>query len=429
METNYIVTQLRQKLILPERVDYYFLLLRLLTIAGGLVWYLVIPHDAGQRNFQAWLLILYTLYSCLLYGCIFRWPRSIKRFYLATFLVDLVFVSVLVRYAGAFTGSFFIAFYLLVAIHSYYFGLWLALGMSAMASVFYSAIYFDLVGSSSLDLPDLVVRLTFLFLIALSLGLLTEREKHMRAEVKKLNQELAHKNSILEQSYQNFSIGKLVGEIAEGINDPCGTMSLRSEVLMGMADKETLPPEFVEGLEVINRSSHQLSRVVKALLALSRCTELQMKALDLNQLIEETLLLMDKSFQQKTIRLEKSLEPSLPSVLGDTYELGGVLVNLLSNAKDALPRGGTIGISTQTRSGNGGREVECTVSDNGEGIRAEHLQRIFSPFFTTKESRGGIGLGLSSSLRAMKNHDGLITVSSKPGEGSIFSMYLPFAKT
>ena len=106
-----MVTQLRQKLILPERVDYYFLLLRLLTIAGGLIWYLLIPHDAAQRNFQAWLLIFYTLYSCVLYGCIFQWPKSIKRFNLATFLIDLVFVSVLVRYAGAFAGSFFIAFY------------------------------------------------------------------------------------------------------------------------------------------------------------------------------------------------------------------------------------------------------------------------------------------------------------------------------
>jgi signal transduction histidine kinase len=91
---------------------------------------------------------------------------------------------------------------------------------------------------------------------------------------------------------------------------------------------------------------------------------------------------------------------------------------------DSLTGGGTIRVSTHCDLKNG-RDVVCTVSDNGKGIPEEHQERIFNPFFTTKDKTGGIGLGLSTSLSVMKKHNGIITVKSKLGEGSAFSLALP----
>ncbi|MBI4488519.1 MAG: ATP-binding protein, partial [Deltaproteobacteria bacterium] len=225
-------------------------------------------------------------------------------------------------------------------------------------------------------------------------------------------------------SYRHLSIGKLIGEISEGINGPCGLMAARSEVLTQEALERGFPEQFIKGLEIIKKSSHQLAQITKTLSTLSKHQGYEMKPLDLNQLVEENVLLMERGFKERGIKVEKSLMPCLPLIQGDPYELKGVLINLISNAMDALPRGGTIVISTQLASSNGG-VVECTITDNGGGIPKENLERIFNPFFTTKQNTGGIGLGLSTSLSVMKKYNGLITVKSRVGEGASFSLSFP----
>jgi signal transduction histidine kinase len=246
----------------------------------------------------------------------------------------------------------------------------------------------------------------------------------MRAKVEELNRELARKNAILEQSYRHLSIGRLIGEIAEGINSPCGLMALRSEVLMAEAREQALPREFVAGLELINRCSHEVAQIIKSLLSFSKQQGFEKELLDLNEVVEETLLLTQRELEERGLRVQKELTPGLPKVMGDSSELKGVLINLISNAMDALSDGGIIGVATRVDVRND-REVICTVSDNGKGIPEEYQERIFNPFFTTKDKTGGIGLGLSTSLSVMKKHNGMITVKSRPGEGSAFSVALP----
>ena len=415
---------IKRKLPLPDTVDFYFLLLRLFTIAGGILWYLIVPYDPSRRETLLWLLALYTLYSCLLYVGILRWPKAVRDFYLVTLGIDLIFIFILVRYVGRLGGSYFLAFYLLVAIHSFYFGFRIGLAAALLSSILYATVYFDVGGFSLVPWPDFLLRITFLFLIAFSLGLLAEREKQMRENVEELNRELTRKNSILEQTYRHLSIGKLIGEIAQGINGPCGVMAARSEALMQEAKENGLSGEFVRGLELVNKYSHQVAGVIKSLLTFSKEKGFEMKVVDLNQLVEETLVLMESAFKDRGVKVEKKLAPRLPAVKGDPYELKGVLINLITNAMDALPRGGSIGIATHTVLNHDG-EVRCTISDNGPGIPEENLERIFNPFFTTKHDTGGIGLGLSISLSVMKKHDGMITVTSRPGEGSAFTLSLP----
>jgi signal transduction histidine kinase len=409
---------------LPENIDSFFLLLRLSALLAGVLWYFMAPHSAAQGEILVWLLGSYAFYSCVLYAAIFRWPGAIRYFYLTTLAIDLGFVFTLVHYVGYLQQSFFIGFYLIAAIHSFYFGLRIGLLTALLGSLLYTKIYFDLAGWLVIPWPDFLLRITFLFLISLALGLLAEREKGMRAKVEELNRELARKNAILEQSYRHLSIGRLIGEIAEGINSPCGLMALRSEVLMEEAKEQRLPAEFIGGLELINRCSHEVAQIIKSLLNFSKHEGFEKKLLDLNEVVEETLLLTQGEFEERGLRVQKELTPGLPNVLGDSSELKGVLINLISNAMDALPDGGTIGVATRCDFRNG-REVICTVTDNGKGIPEEYQERIFNPFFTTKDKTGGIGLGLSTSLSVMKKHNGMITVKSRPGQGSAFSLALP----
>ena len=418
------LSMIRDKLSLPEPVDCYFLLLRLLTIVGGLVWFVVVPYDPSQRAMLGWLLVFYIGYSCFLYAGVFCRPRAIRTFYLTALLVDLIFVFALVHFVGRLVGSFFIAFYLLVAVHSFYFGLAVGLGAALVSSMLYAWIYFERGGLATLPWLDFLLRITFLFLIALSMGLLASREKQMREKVEELNRDLSRKNNILEQAYRHLSIGKLIGEIAEGINGPCAVMATRSELLIEQAKEKNLPVEFIQGLKVINRSSHQVAQVVKSLLTFSKQNSFDMKPLDLNELIEDTLLLMQREFKDKGINLQKQLVAGLPPILADAYELKGVLIHLICNGIEATQQSGTIRVTTGIGPRNG-KEVVCSISDNGIGIPEENLEKIFNPFFTTKHSEEGIGLGLSTSLSVMKKHNGSIAVKSKPGEGSTFSLSLP----
>ena len=414
----------RSKLPLPESVDFYFLLLRVLTILGGLVWFVAVPYEPGQRVILGWLLFFYIAYSCVLYAGVFRWPRAIRTFYLSTLLVDLVFVFALVHFFGQLAQSLFIAFYLLTAIHSFYFGLAVGLGAVFVSSMLYAWIYFERSGVDALAWPDFLLRITFLFLIALSMGLLANREKQMREKVEDLNRDLNRKNKILEQAYRHLSIGKLIGEIAEGINNPCAVIATRSELLIEQAKEKGFPAEFITGLQVINRSSHQVAQVVKSLLTFSKQKGFDMKPMDLNKLVEETLLLMERKINEKKIGVDKQLLAGLPPVLADAYELKGVLIHLISNGMEATQNGGALCITTGIGP-NDGKEVVCSISDNGVGIPEKNLEKIFNPFFTTKHNEEGIGLGLSTSLSVIKKHNGTITVDSKPGQGATFSLSLP----
>lgn len=415
---------LRRIIPLPDIVDYYFLTLRLLSILGGLIWYLFVPYDPDTKRALGQILLFYTVYSCLLYGAILRWPTAIRAFYLTTLAVDLLFVFTLILNVGQLTQSFYIAFYLLVAIHAFYFGFPVALVTATLSSILYALLCFFIHALPIVPWPDLILRITFLFLIAISLGLLSEREKQVREKVEELNRELGRKNSILEQTYRHLSIGKLIGDMAEGINGPSGIIAARSEVLIQDAQDKGLPQEFSKGLQVINKCSHQVSQVVKSLLTFSKQRGFEMKVLNLNELVEESLLLTERQLKERRIKVEKKFTPALPATMGDPYELKGVLINLITNAMDALPGGGTIRIATQTGLKNG-EELTCTISDNGMGIPQENLEKIFNPFFTTKDHTGGIGLGLSTSLSIMKKHNGMITVESRPGGGSAFALSFP----
>jgi signal transduction histidine kinase len=128
------------------------------------------------------------------------------------------------------------------------------------------------------------------------------------------------------------------------------------------------------------------------------------------------------------VKVVQELQPQLPPIYGNTGKLQQVFLNLFLNAKDAMPSGGTLMVSTQN-----GHNVQVTVADTGTGIAQEHIPRIYDPFFTTKAKpktghSGGTGLGLSVTYGIIQEHAGKIRVNSKPGEGTTFTMEFPLIR-
>ena len=144
--------------------------------------------------------------------------------------------------------------------------------------------------------------------------------------------------------------------------------------------------------------------------------------MDLNHLVEETLLLVEKESSKIGITIRRALTPDLPAILGDANALEQVVLNLLTNARDALGTDGVITLETDLVPGRPGM-VRLIVRDTGPGIPPELLPRIFEPFFTTKPE--GTGLGLSISYGIVREHKGTIDVESLPGQGTTFILTFP----
>ena len=165
--------------------DIGFAALRLITFLGGLGWLIFSNLRPLDRFNIALILALFCAYSSLLYLFILSWPKIIKKLYLVALILDLAFIYFLIRFTGGIESNFHLAFYLLVALHSFYYGMRLGLCVAIASFVLY--IFSDLPGLGSLYWTDLTLRLSFLILIAISLGLLSEKERNSRIKIKNLN--------------------------------------------------------------------------------------------------------------------------------------------------------------------------------------------------------------------------------------------------
>ena len=172
------------------------------------------------------------------------------------------------------------------------------------------------------------------------------------------------------------------------------------------------------------KQTFRASEIVNNLLNFSRTGETEFQEVDLNQVIEETLSLVSHQLRTAHVQVIRTLEGTLPPVLGSSNRLQQVFLNLFMNARDAMPSGGML----EVRSGTNNGSVEVEIADNGLGIQREQLSRIFDPFFTTKSTGRGTGLGLSVSYGIIQEHAGKIEVRSTPGKGTSFRLEFPAAR-
>jgi signal transduction histidine kinase len=220
-----------------------------------------------------------------------------------------------------------------------------------------------------------------------------------------------------------ISLGTLAAGIAHDLNNPLQVIRSRSELILDFPDATPIA-EVREDLATIHRQAQRGAEIVEEFLELSRRNSKAAVSVDINDIVDRTLFLLGESMRRSGIVVEANLDRNAPRIMGHPVGLERVLINLLSNACDAMPQGGSVKITVDHLDGPAGR-VRLVVADNGLGIAPEALAKIFSLLYTTKGTGSGLGLWLSR--RIIREHDGEIEVQSEPGKGTTFTISLPAA--
>jgi hypothetical protein len=214
------------------------------------------------------------------------------------------------------------------------------------------------------------------------------------------------------------SIGLLASGIAHEVNTPLTGISSYAQMLL--RERAAEDPDYPI-LKKIEQQAFRAAGIAASLLNFSRQRDSDYQSLDVADVIRDTLGLFEPHVRGRRIEVVRDLEEGLPRVNGNRGRLQQVLMNLLLNAVDAMPEGGTLTVAARAASGR----VRVEVRDTGIGIPPEHLDRIYDPFFTTKPRGKGTGLGLSVSYGIVKEHAGTLVAESAPGEGARFVVSLP----
>lgn len=230
----------------------------------------------------------------------------------------------------------------------------------------------------------------------------------------------------LVQSAKLAAVGRLISGIAHEVNNPVSIIKLHIASVMQNIDSQKLPEDLIETLRVIQRQNDKIGQIIAGLQAFSRQGYFSPDWINVNQTVHTALRLVENTLQNQDIVYQAELEDSLPKVFLDPIRIEQVLLNLFNNAIEAMPGGGILTISTTLKTDQTDENwLVIRVRDTGTGIEEDHLAQLFDPFFTTKEVGEGTGLGLSVSYGLIQEHRGRIEVSSQPGKGSEFQIYLP----
>jgi two-component system NtrC family sensor kinase len=251
-----------------------------------------------------------------------------------------------------------------------------------------------------------------------------ELNRGLEQKVLERTEELEEKNRILINTRQELvrveklaAIGELAAGVAHEINNPMAIIRGNTE-LVQVALPEDSPCQ--EEMGIISQQLSRVERIVANLLRFARKERKQLGRADINRILAEILRQVGHQIPLTAVVVTTSLDPSVPEVEGDSDQLQQVFTNLIINAVQAMPQGGTLTVATVAHPETASCEV--IISDSGSGIPAENLEQIFNPFFTTRPN--GIGLGLSVSYGIVRDHGGEIAVDSTVGKGTSFRVTL-----
>jgi signal transduction histidine kinase len=226
----------------------------------------------------------------------------------------------------------------------------------------------------------------------------------------------------LIQAAKLAAVGEMAAGIAHELNNPLTTVTGFSELVL-----EDLPLDFAyrAELEMVSHEAHRASDVVRRLLDFSRQGESTRTRADLNEVVNDVIALTRHLIQTNNGNLILKLEENLTWVSMDRNQMKQVLLNLIHNALQAMPHGGSLTVGTSAARRDNRNWVVMLVRDSGVGIAPADQIRVFEPFFTTKGDRGGTGLGLSVTYGIVTDHGGTIEIVSEPNQGSTFTVWLP----
>lgn len=266
---------------------------------------------------------------------------------------------------------------------------------------------------------------------------ITERKKEEEEITHRLEQMVEERTTQLKETHAQLihqdkmaSLGKLSASVVHEINNPnAGILNLT--MLMKRIIKEGGPVDekeiesFNRYLDLIESETRRISRIVSNLLSFSRQSRIEMKPLNLNQLVDKVLLLNSNLLKLNDITIDKALDPNLPEINGSEDQLQQVCMNCVSNAVEAMESDGNGTLSIETGYLAAGDQVKIVFTDTGVGIDKKSISDLFEPFYTTKKKGKGVGLGLSVVYGIIQEHKGSIVVDSKPGKGARFTIKLP----
>ncbi len=233
----------------------------------------------------------------------------------------------------------------------------------------------------------------------------------MEQQLRKTQEQLLHSEKLA-------AMGRLTSQLAHELNNPIYGIMNTLELL-----KTEVPPENKRRklLDMSLSETVRLADMLRKMLSFSKPEQEEKKATDINKILDELIMLHEKQLQENDIKVSFELAEDLEMIHASPNQLRQVFLNMISNARDAMPEGGTLTISTCRQDS----QIRINIADTGTGIKEENIGKIFDSFFTTKDSIKGVGLGLSVCYGFIKDHGGDIQVESTPDGGTTFSITLP----
>jgi signal transduction histidine kinase len=347
--------------------------------------------------------------------------------------LDLIFVSLFVWFSGGLESHFYLLYYLLAALAAVYFSPGIALGTAGAAGFLYGV--FSFLGAPGGDWHHLIARAATFFLLAGSLGYISQRERLARARVEDLNRALEDRQARLERAYRELqaaqerlvqserlaTIGQMAAKVSHEVRNPLGSISLNAELLED--EVRSLPEarrvEAAALLAAIRSQVDALGAVTEEYLRFSRLPKPKLEPTALGPLLEELGEFVRGELQRRGLHLSLHVPDGLPSLSLDPGQIRQACLNLVRNAAEAMPEGGRITIRARAHAS----EVEIAVTDTGVGVPEEIRDKIFDPFFSTKD--GGTGLGLAIARQIAVDHGGSLKCESGQGIGTTFRLSLP----
>ena len=291
------------------------------------------------------------------------------------------------------------------------------------------------VSRGNYDYPIIVAGKDELSVLAQRFTEMSSSLKDKISQLGKLNLDLLGRNKDLDETLRKLqsaqkelvrserlaATGKMTAQLAHEINNPIHNIQSCLKTALGRLPADAKGRELID---VAYDEVDRLSRLTAQMLNFYRnsMVEEDLKPTSLNDVLRDVLAVVESELAGKKIRMTATIDPGLPLVRGSRDKLKQVFLNLIMNARDAMPGGGELTIRACTRNGS----LRISVEDSGTGIPAENLNRIFEAFFTTKGKVSGVGLGLSVSYGIVNQHRGSIEVESTVGKGSVFTVVLPY---